>query len=92
MEKIIKKIVEILKSTYIFIICKQIKQQRKQICQIQKTLHSFLTEFQPIKKPKGLSGVVNLGRGMCILHKFITYVILPRNVELRGWFLLPSTE
>ena len=78
--------------TYIYIVCTIIKQQREQICQIQKTLHSFLTEFQPIKKPKGLSEVVNLGRGRCILHKLITYVILPRNVELRGWFLLPSTE
>ena len=78
--------------TYISIVCKKTKQQRELICQIQKILLRFLTEFQPIKKPKGLSEVVNLGRGMCILHKFITYVILPRNVELRGWFLLPSTE
>ena len=78
--------------TYIYIVCTIINKQKELICQIQKTPHSFLTEFQPIKKPKGLSEVVNLGRGMCILHKFITYVILPRNVELRGWFLLPSTE
>ena len=92
MGKIIKKIVVILKCTNISLVCKQIKQQRVQICQIQKTLHRVITKFQPIKKPKGLSGVVNLGRGMCILHKFITYVILPRNIELRGWFLLPSTE
>jgi len=75
MGKIIKKIVVILKSTNISLICKQIKQIKL------KNLHRFITKFQPIKKPKGLSEVVNLGRGRCILHKFITYVILPRNTE-----------
>ena len=75
MGKIIKKIVGILKSAYISIVCKQIKQIKL------KNLHRFITKFKPIKKPKGLSEVVNLGRGRCILHKLIIYVILPRNTE-----------